>query len=473
MIVFFSQRDKHIIHGALSSVIFTDNEVIEVMSLDQLGDWRKTHFTRDLTPEMAAQKLDVTLGGWVKNKRDLGGVRFIILQDKYGEVQVTAKRDIVGERIFNLLNLGFQDCIMVRGKLKKFAKAPNGVELVPSEVKILNKAPDKLPIDITGATASELDLRLDNRVLDLRDQRNLAVFQIQHVLLKSIREYLCGQNFTEIVTPKIIASATEGGTELFPIMYFDKEAFLSQSAQLYKEQLVSDFEKVFELAPCYRAEKSRTKRHLCEIYTLDIEMAFADQHDIMNLLENLIHFCLIQIKEKCESELKTLKRWDNFEIPEVPFPRYSYTETLRLLEEKANFKIPWGEDISTEAYRELDKILPGYYFIPDWPMSMKPFYIMKNKNDPKISQGFDLQKGWLELVSGGTRVHNKDVLTQQLREKKLNPASFESHLRAFDFGMPPHAGCGLGIARWLLIITGMEDIRETIFFPRTPDRLTP
>ncbi|OLS16125.1 MAG: aspartyl-tRNA synthetase [Promethearchaeota archaeon CR_4] len=417
--------------------------------------------------------MDVTLGGWVKNKRDLGGVRFIIMQDKYGDVQVTAKKDVVGEKIFNQLNLGFQDCILVRGKLKKFAKAPNGVELIPSEVKILNKAPEKLPIDITGVTDSELDLRLDNRVLDLRNPRNQAVFQIQHVLLKSIRDYLCDQNFTEIVTPKIIGSATEGGTELFPIMYFDKEAFLSQSAQLYKEQLVSDFEKVFELGACYRAEKSRTKRHLCEIYTLDLEIAFADQHDVMNVLENLIHYCHTQIKEKCESELKSLKRWETFEVPEVPFPRYSYTEILHLLEKKANFKIPWGEDISTEAYRELEKILPSFYFIPDWPMSMKPFYIMKNQDDPKISQGFDLQKGWLELVSGGTRVHNKEVLAQQLREKKLNPASFESHLRAFDFGMPPHAGCGLGIGRWLLIITGVEDIREAIFFPRTPDRLTP
>ena len=443
------------------------------MSLDDLGDWRKTHFTRDLTTDLADEQTVVTVGGWVKNLRDMGGVRFVVLQDKFGEVQVTAKKNVVGEEIFDKLNLGFQDCVMVKGTLKAFPKAPNGVELIPSDVKVLNKAPEKLPIDISGATESELDLRLDNRVLDLRSPRNQAIFQIQHVLLQTIREYLCNRKFTEIITPKIIASATEGGTELFPIMYFDKEAFLSQSAQLFKEQLSSDFENVFELAACYRAEKSRTKRHLCEIYTLDIEMAFADQNDIMTLLENLVHHCLVKIHEECEYELKVINRGDNFEIPDLPFPRHSYTETLNILQEQANFTIPWGEDISTEAYRELDAIMPGYYFITDWPWSMKPFYIMKSPDDPKISQGFDLQKGWLELVSGGTRVHNKELLMQQLEEKGLNTVSFESHLRAFDFGMPPHAGLGLGIGRFLTVIAGLEDIREAVMFPRTPDRLMP
>ncbi len=438
--------------------------------LDELGDWRKTHYTKDVSPELDGQ--EVILGGWVRNYRDLGGLKFINLQDKYGERQITLKKGDISDELFEKAKLGYQYCIMVKGKVKTFKKAPGGIEIIPSDIKILNKTPEKLPIDMTGETISELDLRLNNRPLDLRSQRNQAIFDIRGQVLNSIRKFLIERDFTEITTPKIIGSATEGGTELFPIMYFDKEAFLTQSAQLYKEQLSGVYERVYEISPAFRAEKSRTRRHVCEIFTLDVEIAFSNMYDVLTVLEELVHTVIKDIRENQITALKFLNMENKTIIPEIPFPRYKYDEILELIEKKFSLNIEWGEDISTEAYRKLGDQLTEYYYITHWPMIIKPFYIMPSKN-PTYSESFDLQMGWLELTSGGTRVHNKDHLIAALESKGLNPISFKSHLKAFDFGMPPHAGFGLGIDRWITFLCGLDDIRESIFYPRTPDRLTP
>ncbi|MBY8986127.1 MAG: aspartate--tRNA(Asn) ligase [Candidatus Lokiarchaeota archaeon] len=438
--------------------------------LSELGDWRKSHFTKDVTKELVGEV--VTLGGWVRNYRDLGGLKFISLQDIYGERQITLKKGVVSDEIFENTKVGYQYCIMVRGKVEVFEKAPGGIEIVPLEIKILNRTPEKLPIDMTGETISELDLRLNNRALDLRSVRNQAVFSIRGEILKASRKFLFEHDFREIYTPKIIGSATEGGTELFPIMYFDREAFLTQSAQLYKEQLSGVYERVFEIGPSFRAEKSHTKRHLCEIVQLDIEMAFATMDDVLKLLEELVHYVITSIRENQINSLKTLKLDEKTIIPEIPFPRYTYSEVIEILNTKHNINIEWGEDLSTEANRKLGEEFPGYYYITHWPMAIKPFYIMPSE-DPKYSESFDLQKGWLELTSGGTRVHNKDQLTAAIENKGLNPISFDSHLKTFDYGMPPHAGLGLGIARWLTVLCDLNDIREAVMYPRTPERLTP
>ena len=440
------------------------------MSNEEMDGWRKTHYTKDITKELVDK--EVILGGWVRNFRDLGGLRFITLQDVYGERQITLKKGIVSDEVFEKAKVGYQYCIMVKGIVKGFEKAPGGIEIIPNEIKILNKTPEKLPIDMTGETSTELDLRLNNRALDLRSVRNQAIFAIRREILNSSRNFLLDHDFKEIYTPKIIGSATEGGTELFPIMYFDREAFLTQSAQLYKEQLSGVYERVFEVGPSFRAEKSHTKRHLCEIVQLDLEMAFADMNDVLKILEELVQNVIIGVRDKQMAALKQLGMEDKTVVPEIPFPRYTYEELLDLLNTKLNIKIEWGEDLSTEANRKLGQEIPGYYYITHWPMAIKPFYIMPSKN-PKFSESFDLQKGWLELTSGGTRVHNKVQLVEALENKGLNSLAFESHLRTFDFGMPPHAGFGLGIARWLTVLCGLDDIREAVMYPRTPERLTP
>jgi len=438
--------------------------------LDDLGDWRKTHYTKEISPNLVDQ--EVILGGWVRNFRDLGGLKFINLQDIYGERQITLKKGVVSDELFEKAKVGYHYCIMVKGRVKLFDAAPGGIEIIPSGIKILNKTPDKLPIDMTGETISELDIRLNNRALDLRSIRNQAIFAIRGEILRSSRNFLFKNDFKEIYTPKIIGSSTEGGTELFTIMYFDREAFLTQSAQLYKEQLCGVYENVFEIGPSFRAEKSHTKRHLCEIVQLDIEMAFATMEDVLKTLEELIHSVISSIRKNQMSALKLLKMEKTTVIPEIPFPRYTYDEIVTLLNKKYGFNMEWGEDLSTEANRKLGEEYPGYYYITHWPMVIKPFYIMPSKN-PKYSESFDLQKGWLELTSGGTRVHNKVQLVDAIEEKGLNSISFESHLKTFDFGMPPHAGLGLGVARWLTVLCGLDDIREAVMYPRTPERLTP
>jgi aspartyl-tRNA synthetase len=438
--------------------------------LDELGDWRKTHFTKDVTPDLVGD--EVILGGWVRNFRDLGGMKFLSLQDKYGERQITLKKGTISDEIFDKTKVGYQYCLMVKGTVKAFNSAPGGIEIIPSEIKILNRTPDKLPIDMTGETISELDLRLNHRALDLRSLRNQAIFEIRGELLRSIRHFLYERSFTEISTPKIIGSATEGGTELFPIMYFEREAFLTQSAQLYKEQLSGVYEKVFEISDCFRAEKSRTKRHICEIFTLDVEMAFVTMEDVMKLLEELVYNAIKDIRDNRMKELKFLKMEDVTTLPEVPFPRYRYDEIIDLINNRFGFNLEFGEEPSTEALRKLGKELPGYYYISHYPMSIKPFYIMPSK-DPKYCESFDLQKGMLELTSGGTRVHNKEQLMNAIESKGLNSISFKSHLSSFDYGMPPHAGFGLGIDRWLTTLCGLDDIREAVMYPRTPDRLEP
>ncbi|MFX0098321.1 MAG: aspartate--tRNA(Asn) ligase [Candidatus Hodarchaeota archaeon] len=440
------------------------------IKLDDLDDWRKTHYTSEISPDLGGE--EVIVGGWVIKNKDLGGLKFFILRDREGTCQVTAKEDNpdIPDGVKELIpGLGYMWTVMVKGVVKVDKRAPGGFEIIPKELKILNTTMQQMPI--VEGTKAELDTRLNNRVLDLRMKYSQSMFRIQHVMLNAFREFFNQNHFTEITTPKIIGSATEGGTELFPIIYFNQEAFLSQSAQLYKEQLSSVFERVYEIAPCYRAEKSHTKRHLCEILTLDVEMAFGNMDDVLETFENALYHVVKKLEKDCASQFKTLNQ--KLIIPELPLKRYTYTEILDLLDKKCNMKIPWGEDISTEAYRLLDKTVKGYYYITHWPSEQKPFYIMPSKKDPKVSESFDLQVGWLELASGGTRVHNKELLTSRLKEKGLNPISFESHLKAFDFGMPPHAGLGFGLARFLTILTGASDIRESVLYPRTPDRLTP
>ena len=438
--------------------------------MDKLEDWRRTHFSSEITPNLDGQT--VTVFGWVQTVRDLGKMKFIVLSDREGEIQITVPAKTVSQTVFEKVNgLKKQSVIGVRGVVKKSDKAQRGVEIFPEEIKVLNYAKHPLALDPTGRIPADLDVRLDARILDLRRPENRAIFRINHQVLSSIRKFFEMQGFIEVQTPKIIATATEGGAALFPVVYFDREAFLAQSPQLYKEQLTSVFEKVYEIAPFFRAEESRTTRHTAEFISVDIEQAFVDWRDVVELLENLIVFVLKEVKEKCQKELEILKR--EIKIPPQPFRRYTYDEVLKVLEKKG-FPVSWGEDIPTPALRALGEIhREEYYFIVDWPTKSKPFYIKPRDDKPEVCEAFDLMYSWIELASGGARIHDKELLVKRLREQDLNPESFSSHLKVFDWGMPPHAGWALGLGRFLMVLTGRENIRECVLFPRDRDRLEP
>jgi nondiscriminating aspartyl-tRNA synthetase len=421
------------------------------MKTDKMGDWRRTHYSSDIEPELDGKK--VTVFGWVQEIRDLGGIRFLILQDKNGKIQITIHRDKATKKVLKKAeSLQRQFSIGVKGKVQKMDKAPGGAEIIPTQIRIFAVSKQPLPLDITGRTRADID------------------FKVQHNALEAARTYLSKKGFMEVFTPRIIVSATEGGSALFPVAYFKREAFLAQSPQLYKEQLILDFEKVFEIGPFFRAEESNTRRHLSEFISIDIEQAFATAEDVMKVLEELIHYVCEGVVDNCENELKLLKH--KIEVPEKPFKRFTYDEVLEELE-KEKIHVPWGDDIPTPAFRTLGKLHPYFYFLTDWPISAKAFYIKPREDNPEISEGFDLMWKWVELSSGGTRIHSKDMLIKRLSEQGLSPESFKFHLQTFDFGMPPHAGWGLGLARLVMALTGIRNIREAVLFPRDRFRLTP
>ncbi|MBS7609443.1 aspartate--tRNA(Asn) ligase [Candidatus Bathyarchaeota archaeon] len=437
--------------------------------MDELGPWRRTHYSISILPETDGK--EVTIFGLAASIRRQGGIIFIILQDKEGIVQITLHKDKVSSELWEKCEvLKEQSFIGVRGIVRKIEKAPRGAEILPLEMKVLAHPLRQPPFQMLKRKEPSLEKRLDIRAVDLRRPKVQAIFRIRHTVLQAFRELLLERGYMEVDTPKIIASATEGGAALFPLLYYDKEAFLVQSPQLYKEQLASAFEKVFEIAPAFRAERFRTTRHLSEFLSFDVEEAFVSYEDIMRLLEDLTTYAIGKVKERCGKELEVLKA----KLPPLdrPFERITYDGALKLLRDDG-IEIPWGEDFSTEALKALGNRYQGFYFITDWPTVTKAFYIKPKNEDPKISESFDFMGGPMEVASGGSRISDRRLLTKRLREKGLNPRSFEYHLKVFDYGMPPHAGFGMGFDRFIMFLTGQENIREVVLYPRDQVRLMP
>jgi len=423
----------------------------------------------EVTPERDGE--EVTLAGWVHEIRDLGGIKFLLLRDRSGIVQVTCPRQKVPEDVFERVpRLKKESVIRVRGTVQANEKAPGGVEVIPEELEVLSESETHLPLDPTGKVDADLDTRLDARVLDLRREEPRAVFRIRDVATTAIREFLEDRGFLEVHTPKIIASATEGGTELFPVVYFERDAYLAQSPQLYKQMLMAaGFERVYEIGPIFRAEEHNTRRHLNEAISVDIEMSFIEsEEDVMRVLEELLAHVFHRVAEECEEELKTL----DVELPELepPFERLTYEETLDLLAEHG-IHVEWGEDLPTEAERKLGELFDEPIFITEWPRETRPFYTMAK--DDEVTRAFDLMYQGLELASGAQREHRYETLVDQIKEQGLNPDDFRHYLEAFRYGMPPHGGWGLGLERTLMTLTGMENIREVTLFPRDRKRLHP
>ncbi|MBI5061835.1 MAG: aspartate--tRNA(Asn) ligase, partial [Candidatus Aenigmarchaeota archaeon] len=319
-----------------------------------------------------------------------------------------------------------------------------------------------------------MDTRLDARFFDVRKPEISAIFQIRDQLQYSGREFLRSKGFMEITTPKIIASASEGGTDLFPISYFEKEAFLAQSPQLYKQSMMaSGLDRVYEIATYFRAEQHNTIWHLNENTAFDLEMAFIEsEEDVMDILEGLVLHVIKHISKNCQPQLDILKK--EVAVPKNP-PRLMYDECLKML--KGIVDIEWGEDISTEGEKKLGEIMKekGYevFFIKKYPLKIRAFYTMPDPTNPKLSNSFDLEYKGREISSGAQRIHLYDMLVKRIEAKGLNPENFCSYLDAFRFGMPPHGGFGLGIERLLMQILELPNIREAMLFPRDRKRLTP
>ena len=431
---------------------------------------KRTHYSTEITPDLAGETVKVT--GWVHEIRDLGGIVFVLIRDKKGITQLTAPSKKLSEEMMADVRAARKETIVtLTGTVQESGKAPNGVEIIPSNIDIINVSQLPLPLDTTEKVDAEMDTRLDARFMDLRKHDVSAIFKIKNEMLHTVRNYFYDNDFTEINTPKLVASATEGGTELFPITYFEKEAFLGQSPQLYKQMMMATgLDSVFEIGQIFRAEEHDTLRHLNEALSIDAEMSFRSQEDVMNLLENLIQNILSNLQEKCAPELEDLGH--ELDVPSGAFPVVPYEEVIDIVNSQ-DVEMEYGEDLNRAAEKVLGETMGSYYFITEWPTAIKPFYVMPKADDPEKSTAFDLMYRDLELSSGSQRIHDYDLLYSQIEAKDLNPDSFEKYLQAFKYGMPPHSGWGMGADRLTMVLTGAKNIRETVLFPRDRRRLTP
>ena len=420
-------------------------------------------YIKDLKPSK-----EVLLKGWVHELRGLSKLGFLVLRDMTGMVQCVLKGEMMGK----ISELSLESVVEISGKVNEAkVKADfclTEVEIEVNELKIINKA-EKLPIHVNEKTTNtELPNRLDNRSLDVRKPEVAARFKIQSAIVNGFREYFYKEGFTEIQPPAIIATSTEGGTDLFKIKYFDKDAYLAQSPQLYKQLMAISMEKVFSTGAIWRAEKHDTTRHINEIRQMDIEVGFSNDMQVMKYLEKSVQFIVMKVLKECSSELQLLKI--ELKVPKAEY--LTYEDTIKVLNENGFKNLKSGDDLEPEMERKLCELYPDtIVFVYEWPVEIKPFYIWP-KNE-KVSGGFDAIYGGLEISSGGQRVHIAETLNKQLESKGLKPKDFSWYVDSFRYGAPEHAGWSIGLERLSQAILKVDNIREVTLFPRDRKRLTP
>ncbi|MEM4554434.1 MAG: aspartate--tRNA(Asn) ligase [Candidatus Anstonellaceae archaeon] len=413
----------------------------------------------------------VKIAGWVHEVRNLGKLRFLQVRDHTGIIQITAKAGREPQEVLARMDLPKETVVCVEGVVTESKIAEAGCEIIPSVITVLNQIQGKLPIDVTGQVSAELDVRLDHRYIDLRRPTTLAIFKIRSRAAQAFREKCQQMGAVELHPPTIVEAATEGGADLFKVQYFEKEAFLVQSPQLYKQlAIIGGMDKVYMTVPVFRAEKHNTLTHLNEAYQMDLEIAFADHKDAVDALESVVLYILEKVKKDCQEELDLLGR--DLKVPSS-IPRHTYSQLVEKLQ-NSGVEFEWGQDFSRATEEKLSEIL-GYstYFITEWPSAIRPFYSMPSEENPKICYAYDLNFEGLEISSGAQRVHKAEILVEQLKSRGLSPSSFEFYVNAFRSGAPPHAGWSIGLDRLTMKICGLRNIREAVVFPRDRVRLKP
>lgn len=435
----------------------------------ELLDWKRTHYSNEITAKLDGK--EVIVMGWVRAIRDLKKLIFIKLADREGSVQIIATEKTDKKLLEKVRSLGREYVIAVKGKVKENKQAPNGFEIHPSEIKILNIS-EKIPMEVEDKkTPAALDTRLNERIIDLRKPSIKAIFDIQDTLKRSFFEYFDSHGFIDVNTPVITAAGAEGGATLFKIDYFGKKAYLNQSPQLYKQMMLSaGFDKITIVSHVFRAEPHETIRHINELVQMDMEMSFIqDEEDLFKHFDGYLELCIKNIKKNCSGSLKEL----DIKLPDIKFPikRLTYDDTLKLLN-KNGIKLKYGDDLTPEAEKKLGEIHPAL-IVSRWPDEVKPFYAMRDPKNEKLTRGFDLLLNGTEISSGAQREHRLENLIKNIKKSGLNPSDFEFYLKAFRYGMPPHGGWSVGLERLTMTLLGLGNIREASLFPRTKDRLFP
>jgi aspartyl-tRNA synthetase len=427
------------------------------MNRTYIGDIGKKHFGKE-----------VMVRGWAADIRDLAKIKFLIIKDITGKLQAIALKDTISEDLFREIGkIHPESAVEIKGKINQSKQARQGFELQISNLDILADAQTPLPIDTSPKSQTLIDKRLDYRFLDLRNDRVQAIFKIQSTIANSFRQFLKNNSYIEIQPPSIIATATEGGTDLFPAKYFEKNAYLAQSPQLYKQMCAISIEKVFTITPVWRAEKHNTIRHLNESRQMDIEVAFANEFDVMKIFEDVVKYMVEEVNKQNQKELDIL----GLKL-KTPKEKYlTYKETIELLK-KNKIPVKQGDDIPPEGEKKLCDLYPdAIVFVHSWPVELKPFYIWPKEDG--TTGGFDAIYGGIEISSGGQRVHIPEILEKQLKAKGLKPKDFEYYVSAFRYGAPQHSGWSIGLERFTMALLKLDNIREACLFPRDRDRLTP
>ncbi|MBN1159619.1 MAG: aspartate--tRNA(Asn) ligase [Candidatus Diapherotrites archaeon] len=436
---------------------------------------KRTHIASEIKPELNAK--EVIIAGWAHEIRPLGGLKFLVVRDRSGTVQITAPKKKVSEDVFAKIDtITPESVVKVKGIVQESAQAPNGVEIIPLDIDILSLAHAPLPFDMRNPETG-LDTRFDNRFLDLRKEEIRAIFKVKAEVAKAAAKYLDEQGFISVQTPKITKIGAESGAELFHVNYFDEDAFLAQSPQIYKQMMQgAGFEKVYEIAPVFRAENSNTNRHVTEFTGIDGEISFIESdEDVYALLEDMFRSILVHVKNTCKDELKLFNA--KIEIPKNKFPRITIREAYELLNENGH-KCEIGQDLNREEEKILAEIVKekhktDFFFLTEFPWDKRPFYTMRKESEPQWTLSGDLEWKGDEMVTGGIREHRYDILMKQAKEKNAYQPSLDPYLNMFKYGFPPEGGFGAGLDRIVMKILDLENIREAILFPRDPERLLP
>jgi nondiscriminating aspartyl-tRNA synthetase len=408
----------------------------------------------------------VLLQGWVHRIRNLGGVRFLVLRDRGGLAQVIVPKSL------DLGAIHAEWVVQVRGNARAEPRAPRGVEVLAEQIEVISPA-EPPPIDVfSPATAdqSRLETLLDHRAISLRMPEVLDIFRVQSEILRSFRETLLAENFTEISTPKLVLAGAEGGSALFEVAYYEQKAYLAQSPQFYKQMMVgSGLERVFEVGHAYRAEKSETSRHLTEFVSLDFEMGFIEGvQDVIDALTRVIRATVKNVRERFKRELAEIET-----IPQIDF-----LEAKRILAEKVGKTSGIEGDLDTEGEKLIgqwaqETLGSEFLFVTGYSRACRPVYTMPLASDPSRTASFDLLYRGVEISTGGQRIHHYDELVDSFISRGLKPENYVEYLEAFKHGMPPHGGMGLGLERLTKQLLNLDNVKEACLFPRDRNRLRP
>ena len=432
------------------------------------------------SPKELAAKIgkEVKLEGWVHDVRALGGITFVLLRNARGIVQLAAPKKAVLPEVYDAISgLRQEDVVSCVGTVKESKAARHGLEVVPSRIEVLSKAAAPLPLDPRGVTQASLDTRLEWRSLELRRPETTAIFKIENALVQGFEDYFQRSGFIRAFTPSIIGGVSEGGSEVFKVDFYGRDAFLRQDPQLHRQLTIAGgFDRIYDLGTNWRAEVSHTPRHLSEHRTIAPEIAFiADERDTMRLEEAMIVHGVKRVLDDCAEELGLLKV--DLKVPRVPFPEVEFPGVYDTLA-KLGRNLPHGLDIDEPSQRALadhvkEDTGSDFFFLNRFPSAVKPFYVMRVDDEPEYARSVDLVYKGLELSSGGQREHRHDKIVAQIKEKGFSLKGLEWFTEPFRYGVPPHGGYSFGIERCTSYILGIENIKETVLFPRDPERLVP